>query len=115
MNRITSVAALLTKCALLFTVLLLLSNLRTTTTREHAWLSSLPLALAGIAYAVLQIRMKPDGWTLAKRLLLAAAFIFWAIDQFLPPGRFAALIGDAVVSAYVLDLHWIVQDQRDSG
>lgn len=53
-------------------------------------------------------------WTLLERLLLAAAFILWAIDQFLPSGKLAMLVGDAVVSAYVLDLFWIVQEQRKS-
>src|SRR5579863_1518272 len=45
---------------------------------------------------------------LAKRLLLAASFILWAIDQLLRSGRLAMFIGDAVVSAYVLDLFWII-------
>jgi hypothetical protein len=69
------------------------------------------LALAGIAYGVLQISLRPPRRTLAKRLLLAASFIFWAIDQLLPSGRIATVIGDAVVSAYVLDLFWIIQEQ----
>jgi hypothetical protein len=51
---------------------------------------------------------------LAKRLLLAAAFIFWAADQLLPSGRLATFVGDAVISAYVLDMFWIIQEQKDS-
>ena len=49
-----------------------------------------------------------------KRLFLSAAFIFWAIDQWLPMGRLAMFIGDAVVSAYVLDLFWMIQEQRQA-
>jgi hypothetical protein len=82
--------------------------------RNHAWLSSLPLALAGAAYAVLQIRLRPNRRTLLKRVLLAGTFMLWAIDQLLPPGRLALLIGDAVVAAYVLDLFWIIQEQDES-
>ena len=113
MNKIPPAANFLTKCALLCAALLLLSNLQVTSMQAHAWLSSIPLALAGVAYAVLQFRLKPDRWTLAKRLLLASSFVLWAIDQLLPTGRLALLIGDVVVSAYVLDLFWIIQDQRE--
>ena len=101
-------------CAVLATPLLLLSNLRWSSTLAHAWLSALPLALAGLAFALLQFRLKPDRVTLAKRLLLAAAFIFWAIDQLLPPGPLAIFIGDAVISAYVIDLYWMMQDLAES-
>jgi hypothetical protein len=112
MNKNTPVVDVLAKCALFCSALLLLSNLRFASTRaNNAWLSSLPLALAGIAYAVLQIRLRPSRQTLLKRLILAASFIFWAIDQLLPSGPMATFIGDAVVSAYVLDLFWIIQEQ----
>jgi hypothetical protein len=115
-NRITPVVGVLAKCALICSALLLLSNLRFVSARaNNAWLSSLPLALAGIAYAVLQIRLRPSRPTLLKRLLLAASFIFWAIDQLLPSGQMATLVGDAVVSAYVLDLFWMIQEQKAEG
>jgi hypothetical protein len=113
-NKISPIVAFLAACALLCSTLLLLSNVRLTSTSVHTLLSSLPLALIGIAYAVLQIRSKPDAATLAKRLLLAGTFILWAIDQFLPPGRLATVVGDFVVSAYVIDLYWIIQEQRNS-
>jgi hypothetical protein len=38
--------------------------------------------------------------------------LLWAVDQVLPPGRIAMLIGDLVVSAYVLDLYWLIQEQE---
>jgi hypothetical protein len=114
MNKISPVVGFLAKCALLFSALLLLSNLQLIPTWAHNWLGSLPLALAGVAYAVLQIRLRPNRRTLVKRLVLAGTFIFWAIDQLLPPGRLAVVIGDVVVSAYVLDLFWIIQEQEAS-
>jgi hypothetical protein len=46
-------------------------------------------------------------------LLLASAFILWAVDQLLPPGQLATLIGDAVISAYVLDLYWMTKVSAD--
>ena len=114
MQKNLILVALLATLALFCSALLLLSNLRSGSTPFHPWLSSLPLAFIGAAYAILQIRLKPDRATLAKRLILAATFILWAIDQFLPAGPWATLVGDLVVSAYVMDLFWIIQDQRNS-
>jgi hypothetical protein len=115
MNKILSVVGFLTKCALFSSTLLLLSNLQFISARAHAWLSSLALALAGVAYTILQIRLRPSRRTLVRRLLLAGTFVLWAIDQILPSGRLAMVIGDAVVSAFVLDLFWIIQEQEETG
>jgi hypothetical protein len=97
--------------AVLLSGVLLLSNLPAVPGDMHGYLSAVPLALAGIGYAALQIRLKPSRATLLKRLLLAATFITWAVDQLLPPGRVATVIGDIVIAAYVLDLYWLVQEQ----
>ena len=105
---------LLAISALIAAAVLLLSNVRWSASPSHVWLSSLPLALAGLAFAILQLRLKPDRRTLAKRLLLAGAFILWAIDQILPAGWLARFIGDLVISAYVIDLFWMMQDQAES-
>jgi hypothetical protein len=82
------------------------------TPEVHGWVSALPLLLAGVGYALLQIRLKSSGHTLWKRLLLAAAFIGWAIDQVLPSGRVATFLGDAVIAAYVIDLYWMSAEQE---
>ena len=97
--------------SLLLAVVLLASNLPFVPQDLHTYLSAAPLALAGIGYAVLQIRNRPGRTTLLKRLVLAATFVAWAVDQLLPPGRIAAALGDVVIAAYVLDLYWLVQDQ----
>ena len=91
--------------------ILLLSDVPATPYRLHAYLSSAPLAIAGIGYAILQLRGGARGGTLYKRLLLAATFVIWAVDQLLPSGRLATLIGDVVIAAYVLDLFWLSQEQ----
>jgi hypothetical protein len=115
MKRIQTAAGLLSKLALFFSALLLIANWPNTSARAvNPWLSSLPLAFIGFAYAVLQIRLRPDGATLIKRLILAGAFVLWAIDQVLPIGRLATFIGDVVVATYVVDLFWIIQDQTKS-
>jgi hypothetical protein len=81
-------------------------------TRLHPWISALPLALAGVGYALFQLEVRPARAVLVKRLLLAAAFVFWAVDQIMPAGRVAVFIGDAVIAAYVLDLFWMLRDQQ---
>jgi hypothetical protein len=96
--------------ALAFAGILVLSNVPLISNRLHAYLSSVPLAIAGIGYAILQLRAGPPRGTLYKRLLLAATFVIWAVDQLLPSGRLATLIGDVVIAAYVLDLFWLSQE-----
>jgi hypothetical protein len=100
--------------ALAFAGILLLSNVPVVSDKLHAYLSSVPLAVAGAGYAILQLRTGPPRGTLLKRLLLAATFVFWAVDQLLPAGRLATLIGDAVIAAYVLDLFWLSQEQASA-
>jgi hypothetical protein len=90
---------------------LLASNLPFVPSSLHFYLSALPLALAGAGYALLQVFLKPPRSILFKRLLLAATFLMWAIDQLLPPGRAATVLGDVVIAAYVLDLYWLAQEQ----
>ena len=108
------VVLILSECALVAAGVLLLAN-QFVPPEVHGYLGSLPLALAGVGYALLQIHLKPPRRTLVKRLVLAAAFLLWAVVQLLPPGRLAVFLGDAVVAAYVLDLFWMMQDQRQSG
>jgi hypothetical protein len=97
--------------AVALAVILLLSDLPFFPDKAHASLSSLPLAMAGIGYAILQFRLGPPRGVLLKRLLLAATFVLWAVDQLLPPGPLATVIGDVVIGAYVLDLFWLSQEQ----
>jgi hypothetical protein len=97
--------------SLVLAAALLVSNLPLVPAYLHLYLSSLPLALAGAGYALLQILLKPPLVTLFKRLLLATTFLLWAVDQLLPPGRAATVLGDAVIAAYVLDLYWLSQEQ----
>jgi len=101
--------------ALALAGVLLLSNLPFIPARLHGYLSSLPLALAGIAYAILQLLLRPPRERLLKRLVLAATFLIWAVNQLMPPGRLALFVGDVVVAAYVLDLYWLVQEQAAVG
>jgi hypothetical protein len=100
--------------ALALAAILLLSDLPNLPNQLHGHLSSLPLAIAGIGYATLQLLRRPPLGTMLKRLLLAATFVLWAIDQLLPAGKVATFIGDVVIAAYILDLYWLIQEQVTS-
>ncbi len=102
---------LLSRLSLIAAGILLLAS-QFVTPEVHRWLSALPLLLAGAGFALLQIRLRPSRGTLLRRLLLAGAFLGWGIDQLLPPGRVALILGDAVIAAYVLDLCWMASDQQ---
>jgi hypothetical protein len=104
---------ILARCALLAAGVLLVANPFVPAV-VHAYLSSAPLALAGLGYMLLQIDLKPPRPALVKRLVLAGAFLLWAVVQLLSPGRLAVFLGDGVIAAYVVDLFWIMQDQRQS-
>jgi hypothetical protein len=107
------VVLVLARCALLGAGVLLMVN-QFVPAEVHAYLSSLPLALAGLGYTLLQIHLKPPRRTLLKRLVLATTFLLWAVVQLLSPGRLAVFLGDAVIAAYVLDLFWMMQDQQQN-
>jgi hypothetical protein len=110
-SKVNPLVSLLAKFSLLAAGVLVVAN-QFVNMGTHAYLSSLPLALAGVGYALLQIQLKPPVHTLLKRLLLAAAFVLWAVDQLLPGGRTAVFIGDVVIAAYVADLFWMIRDQQ---
>jgi len=78
--------------ALALAGILLVSDLPLISARLHPYLSSLPLAVAGIGYAILQLRVRPARGTLLKRLLLAGTFVTWAADQLLPSGLMATFV-----------------------
>lgn len=102
---------LLAKLSLVAAVVLLAAN-PFVPAHTHAWISSLPLALAGLGYTLLQFRLRPSRHIFLRRLLLGAAFLLWAVVQLLPAGRLEVFLGDAVIAAYVLDLFWMMRDQR---
>jgi hypothetical protein len=105
--------SILARCSLLGAVALLAAN-QFVSPEVHRYLSSAPLVLAGLGYTLLQIGLRPPRLVLLKRLVLAASFLMWAVVQLLSPGRIAVFLGDAVIAAYVLDLYWMMQDQRQT-
>jgi hypothetical protein len=81
----------------------------------HTYVRSLVLAVSGFGYALFQSYIKPSREILLKRLVLAAAFVLWALDQLIPPGRLTLFLDDTIIAGFVLDLIWIVQGQWKAG
>jgi hypothetical protein len=78
----------------------------------HAYLRCLVLGLAGFGYALFQCYVRPPREIALKRLVLAAAFVLWAVEQLIPPGRLTLFLDDAVIAGFVLDVVWMVKSQR---
>ncbi len=80
----------------------------------HAPLSASPLLLIGAASAGFLILTRPKPLDLFKALLVSLAFILWGIDQLLPASWLATILGDTVITLYVVDLGWMMVDRLRS-
>jgi len=77
----------------------------------HMPISAAPLLLIGVAYLAFQALIRAPLLDLFKALIVSSAFILWGIDQLLPAGRFATILGDIVIVLYVIDLGWMMIDR----
>jgi hypothetical protein len=76
--------------------------------RAHNLLGALPLALIAIAYLVYQSIRRPGPAELFKAILLAAAFLLWAGNQYWPDAAFATLLNDLAIALFVLDVFFVI-------
>ena len=76
--------------------------------RAHEVLGAMPLALIAIAYLVYQSARRPRLGELAKAVLLAVAFLFWAANQLLPDSPQATLFNDIAIALFVLDVFLVL-------
>jgi len=76
--------------------------------RAHDVLGALPLALIAVTYLIYQFVAKPNAGELLKAVLLAAAFLLWAANQFWPNSQRATLFNDLAIAFFVLDLFLVV-------
>jgi hypothetical protein len=74
----------------------------------HDVLGALPLALIAVTYLIYQFVAKPNAAELLKAVLLAAAFLLWAANQFWPNSQRATLFNDLAIAFFVLDLFLVV-------
>ena len=77
-------------------------------TRSHDFLAAFSLALIAFAYLVYQIVHRPPGRELAKAIMLAVAFLFWAANQLWPDLSQATLFNDIAIALFVLDVFLVM-------
>lgn len=73
-------------------------------TRSHEFLGAFSLTMIAIAYLVFQAARRAPKMEWAKAILLAAAFAFWAANQFWPNLPQAGLFNDIAIALFVLDV-----------
>ena len=76
--------------------------------RAHDLLGALPLALIAVTYLIYQAVRRPSRAELLKAVLLAAAFLFWAANQFWPEASAATLFNDLAIGLFVFDVFLVV-------
>jgi hypothetical protein len=76
--------------------------------RAHNVLGALPLALTASACIVYRALRRPSAAELVKAILLAAAFLLWAANQFWPDATPATLFNDLAIGLFVLDVFLVV-------
>lgn len=75
---------------------------------SHPVLAASSLALIAVAYLAHQIARRPAPMELLKAVLLAAAFLFWAANQFWPDSPQATLFNDIAIALFVLDVFLVI-------
>jgi hypothetical protein len=70
--------------------------------------SALPLIAIAVAALVFHATRKPEPLDLLKRVLLSAAFLFWAATQLFPDEGWAPVANDVAIALFVLDLALIL-------
>jgi hypothetical protein len=75
---------------------------------SHGVLGGASLALIAVAYLVYQFERQPSVAELFKAIMLAAAFLFWAANQFWPDSPRATLFNDIAITLFVLDVFLVI-------
>jgi peptidoglycan/LPS O-acetylase OafA/YrhL len=75
---------------------------------SHRLLAAASLAMIALAYAAFKAAHQTSPVELAKAALVAAAFLFWAANQFWPNLPQAALCNDAAIGLFVADAFLVI-------
>jgi hypothetical protein len=76
--------------------------------KAHDTLAAFPLAMIAVAYLAFQAVRRPTAMEFIKALILAAAFLCWAANQFWPDRRQATLLNDIAIALFVLDVFLVI-------
>ena len=75
---------------------------------SHDVLAAFSLGTIALAYLVYQFVRRPAVLELAKAIMLAAAFLFWAANQFWLYLPQATLFNDIAIALFVLDVFLVI-------
>jgi uncharacterized membrane protein len=76
--------------------------------KSHDSLAAFSLAMIALAYLAFRLARRPAPMELAKAVMLAAAFLFWAANQFWPNLPQAALFNDVAIGLFVFDVFLVI-------
>ncbi len=74
----------------------------------HGYLASFPLAMIALAYVLYRTGTRPARAELAKAIMLAVAFLFWAANQLWPDPRQATVFNDIAIALFILDSFLVI-------
>jgi hypothetical protein len=83
--------------------------------RCHDYLAAFALATIAVAFLALRLFQgaTPVDW--AKAVILAAAFLFWAANQYWPSAPQATLFNDIAIGLFVLDVFFVIAGWPSNG
>jgi len=76
--------------------------------RSHDFLAAFSLSMIALAYLVYQAAHRPPAMELAKAVMLAVAFLFWAANQLFSNLPQATLFNDIAIALFVLDVFLVM-------
>jgi hypothetical protein len=76
--------------------------------KSHDYIGAFSLAMIAVAYLVYPVAHRPPIKDLAKAILLAVAFLFWAANQLWPDSPRATLYNDIAIALFVLDVFLVI-------
>lgn len=76
--------------------------------RSHDFLAAFSLAMIAVAYLAFQWARRCAPMDMDKAVLLAAAFLFWAANQFWPNSPQAGMYNDIAIGLFILDVLLVI-------
>ncbi len=76
--------------------------------KGHDRLAAFSLALIAFSYLIYQAAHRPAWREWVKAILLAVAFLFWAVNQVWPNPRQAVVFNDLAIALFVLDVFLVM-------
>jgi len=76
--------------------------------KSHDVIGAFALTMIAVAYLAYQVAHRPSNKDLAKAVMLAVAFLFWAANQLWPDSPRATLYNDIAIALFVLDIFLVI-------